>query len=148
MPLRRAAHAVYDCQYHLVWTPKRRRAVLEGAVGRRLAELFMEIGEAYDIDIEEMHVAVDHVHLLCCFPPRLSISQVVTRLKSLSARTLFREFPHLPQRLWGGSLWEEGYFVRTVGESLTGQVIRRYIQGHRAQDPAFEAEEAGQLDLF
>jgi len=92
MPLRRASHCVYcvyDCQYHLVWTPKRRRSVLGGAVGQRLEELFREIGEEYDIWIEEMHVADDaddHVHLYCAFPPRLSVTQVVTRFKSLSAR--------------------------------------------------------------
>ncbi len=108
MSLRRAAHSVYDCQYHLVWTPKRRRPVLSGAVGERLSVLFVEIAEAYDIEIEELHVAEDHVHLYCSFPPRLSISAVVTRLKSLSARTLFSEFPDLRKRMWNGKLWEEG----------------------------------------
>jgi putative transposase len=150
MSLRRAAHAVYDCQYHLVWTPKRRRAILQGSVGRRLGEMFVEIGEAYDIEIETLHVASDHVHLLCSFPPRLSISQAVTRLKSLSARGLFREFPALRRRLLGGELWEGGYFVRTVGESLTGATIRRYIERHQADTGGVDENEQddGQLDLF
>ena len=150
MSLRRAAHAVYDCQYHLVWTPKRRRALLQGAVGSRLGELFVQIGEAYDIEIETLHVASDHVHLLCSFPPRLSISQAVTRLKSLSARALFGEFPDLRRRLFGGELWEGGYFVRTVGESLTGATIRRYIERHQAHEAAEDQDEQGveQLDLF
>ena len=147
MPLRRAAHAVYDCQYHLVWTPKRRRALLQGVVGTRLGELFVQIGEAYDIEIAALHVASDHVHVLCSFPPRLSISQAVTRLKSLSARTLFREFPDLRRRLFGSELWEGGYFVRTVGESLTGATIQRYIERHQADDTAADQDD-GQLDLF
>ena len=150
MPLRRAAHAVYDCQYHLVWTPKRRRAILHGPVGTRLSELFVQIGQAYDIEIETLHVASDHVHLLCWFPPRLSISQAVTRLKSLSARGLFREFPDLGRRLYGGELWEGGYFVRTVGESLSGATIRGYIERHPADNTTEDQDDQdeGQLDLF
>ena len=148
MSLRRAAHSVYECQYHLVWTPKRRRPVLAGAVGERLSKLFVEIGEAYDIEIEELHVAEDHVHLYCSFPPRLSISAAVMRLKSLSARALFAEFPALKQRMWGNKLWEEGYFVRTVGDAVTGDIVKRYIARHRDNAPVADESDQEQLDLF
>lgn len=134
MPLRRAAHSVYDCHYHLVWTPKRRRAVLSGEIRERLGELFVQIAEAYDIGIEEMHVAEDHVHLFVWFPPRLSISQVVMYLKSLSARKLFSEYPELRRRMWNGALWEDGFFVRTVGEGVEAEVVRRYIRRHEDEE--------------
>ena len=159
MPLRHAAHSVYDCQYHLVWTPKRRRPVLSGLVGQRLTELFVEIGECYDIEISELHVAPDHVHIYCSFPPRLSISRAVTCLKSISARTLFREFPDLRRRMLSGELWEggllfgtnsHGYFARTAGDSLTGEIIRRYIRNHRDEQPSDETDtppDDPQLDL-
>jgi len=106
-------------------------------------ELFADIAEQYDITIEEMEVSPDHVHLFCSFPPRYSIAQVVTRFKSLSARAIFREFPRVKRRLWGGEFWEDGYFARTVGDKITAEVIRRYIQQHRI-------EKAGdaQLSLF
>ena len=87
-----------------------------------------------------MEVSPDHVHIFCSFPPRDSIVQVVTRLKSLSARAIFREFPRIKRRLWGGELWEDGYFARTVGDKITAEVIRRYIQHHRT-------EKAGDLQL-
>src|SRR5712692_11776135 len=93
--------------------------------------------------IEEMEVSPDHVHLFCSFPPRDSIAQVVTRFKSLSARVIFREFPRVKRRLWGGELWEDGYCARTVGDKVTAEVIRRSIQQHRLEktgDP--------QLSLF
>ena len=115
MALRRTPHAVYDTQYHLVWSPKYRKKILQGAVAQRLRELLLEIAQAYDISIEELEVSVDHVHVFCSFPPRYSISQVITRLKSLSARALFKEHPQLKKQLWGGELWEDGYFARTVG---------------------------------
>ena len=146
MSLRRSAHAVYEAQYHLVWCPKYRKAILQGAVAARLRALFQEIGYAYDVEIDTMEVAADHVHLFVSFPPRLSVAQAVTRLKSLSARALFAEFPQLRRQLWGGELWEDGYFFRTVGEQVTAEVIRRYILRHRGrgdQPPA-----PGQPGLF
>ena len=131
MGVRRSSHNVYDTQYHLVWAPKYRKKILTGVIGERMRELLLEIGESYRITIEEMEVSEDHVHLFCSFPPKLSITQVVTCLKSLSARTIFREYPHLRRQLWGGEFWEDGYFARTVGDKVTAQVIKRYIQNHR-----------------
>ena len=143
MVLRRTPHAVYDTLYHLVWSPKYRRDVLQGQIQRRVQELFADIAEQYAILIEEMEVSPDHGHIFCSFPPRYSIAQVVTRFKSLSARAIFREFPRVKQRLWGGELWEDGYFARTVGDKVTAEVIRRYIQQHR-----IEKSGDAQLSLF
>jgi len=143
MALRRTPHAVYDTLYHLVWSPKYRRDVLQGEVQQRVQELFADIAEQYDITIEEREVSPDPIHLFGSFPPRDSIAQVVTRFKSLSARALFREFPRIKRRLWGGELWEDGYFARTVGDKVTAEVIRRYIQQHR-----LEKSGDAQLSLF
>ena len=143
MVLRRTPHAVYDTLYHLVWSPKYRRAVLQGEIQQRVRELFVDIAEQYDITIEEMEVSPDHVHLFCSLPPRYSIAQVVTRFKSLSARAILREFPRIKRRLWGGELWEDGYCARTVGDKVTAEVIRRYIQQH-----CLEKTGDRQLSLF
>ena len=133
MVWRRAAHAAYDTAYHLVWSPKYRKKLLTGELAKRVEELFGEIGEAYDITIEEMEVSVDHVHIFCSFPPRYAISEVVGRLKSLSARAVFKEFPKVKRELWGGEFWEDGYFARTVGDKVTAEVIRQYIQRHKEE---------------
>ena len=133
MVCRRAAHSAYDTAYHLVWSPKYRKGLLTGALAKRVEELFREIGEAHDITIEEMEVSVDHVHIFCSFPPRYAISQIVGRLKSLSARAIFKEFPSVKRKLWGGELWEDGYFVRTVGDKVTAEVIRQYIRRHKEE---------------
>jgi putative transposase len=141
MVWRRAAHSAYDTAYHLVWSPKYRKGLLTGALAKRVEELFREIGEAHDITIEEMEVSVDHVHIFCSFPPRYAISQIVGRLKSLSARAIFKEFPSVKRKLWGGELWEDGYFVRTVGDKVTAEVIRQYIRRHKEEPDS-------QLKLF
>ena len=141
MVWRRAAHSAYDTAYHLVWSPKYRKALLTGELAKRVEELFREIGEAHEVTIEELEVSVDHVHIFCSFPPRYAISDVVGRLKSLSARAVFKGFPWVKRRLWGGELWEDGYFARTVGDKVTAEVIRQYIRRHREEsDP--------QLTLF
>jgi putative transposase len=90
-----------------------------------------EICEAYDIEIQEMELMEDHLHLLVSFSPSRSIGEAVRIIKSLSGRGLFREFPGLKKRLWGGELWEDGYFARTVGDRMTSEVIRKYIVSHR-----------------
>ena len=140
--LRRAAHSIYDTQYHIVWAPKYRKKILQGEVGQRVHKVLHEIAIAYDITIEELEVSVDHVHLFCSFPPRLSISQVVTRFKSLSARAIFQEHPEVKKQLWGGEFWEDGYFVRTVGDKVTAEVIKKYIQHHQKE------RDNPQLNLF
>ena len=142
MALRRASHCVYDTQYHLVWSPKYRKKILEGNVAQRMRDLLLEISEAHDIVIEELEVSLDHIHVFYSFPPRLSISQVVSRLKSLSARAIFQEYPQIKRQLWGGEFWEDGYFARTVGDKVTAEIIKKYIQQHR------DDKEDSQLVLF
>ncbi len=139
MTLKRASHAVYDTAYHLVWCPKYRKKIFaDKTVRERTEQLIKEISEEYGIEIEEMEVAIDHVHMLVSFPPKLSIGEVVRIVKSISARELFREFPRIKKRLWAGELWEDGYFARTVGDRMTRQIIDKYIKHHRdiEQGPA------------
>jgi len=137
--IKRTSHSVYDTSYHLVWCPKYRKRIFEREEVRERAEqMIREIGEAYDIEILEMELMEEHVHLLVSFPPSRSIGEVVRIIKSLSGRGLFREFPGLKRKLWGGEVWEDGYFARTVGDRMTRDVITRYIQHHRdlEQGPA------------
>ena len=127
MGLRRSSHAVYDTVYHLVWCPKYRKKIFgDKEIRERAKQLINEISEEYGMEIEEMEVAIDHVHILISFPPKYSIGQVVRTIKSISARELFREFPRIKKRLWAGELWEDGYFARTVGDRMTRQIIDKY----------------------
>lgn len=110
---------------------------------QRVKELFQEIAINHDIEIDTMEIAPEHVHLFVSFPPRYSIANVVGKFKSISASVLFREFPSVKQQLWGGEFWEDGYFARTVGDQITADVIRRYIQYHQHREHLPE-----QLELF
>jgi putative transposase len=136
--LRRSSHAVYDLKYHFVWIPKYRKRILTPEIADYAKQVFRKIAEEYDMVIDTVEVVEDHVHIFLEAPPRLSPSRIVQILKSMSARELFREFPRLRRQLWGGKLWSRGYFVRAVGDEVTGDVIRRYIQYHEHQQGAVQ----------
>jgi len=130
MGLKRTSHAVYEAKYHLVWCPKYRRKLEWGGAKERLEEIFKKIGRDFGIEIEAMEVGEEHVHFLLSFPPRYSIAKVVGIFKSISASKMFKEFEWLKEELWGGELWEDGYFVRTVGNQVTSEIIKKYIENH------------------
>ena len=113
-----------------MWCPKYRKKILVGEIRERVKELFFEIAKRYDFGIDRSEVAEDHIHILISFPPRYSITQVVGIIKGKSCSKIFVEYPMLKKKLWGGHLWEQGYFARTVGEQITDDVIRRYIEKH------------------
>jgi len=69
--------------------------------------------------------------------------KVVGILKSISASRIFQDHPEVKRELWGGEFWEDGYFARTVGDKVTSETIKRYIQYHRQ-----EGRTPQQLDLF
>jgi len=131
MAIRRTAHAVYDTKYHLVWAPKYRKLIKREDIRGRVKEVFLEIGEHHGFEIQEVKVAPDHVHVFLSFPPRYSMAHVVGVLKSISASKVFEEFSEVKKDLWGGEFWEDGYFVRTVGDKVTADLIKRYIRYHR-----------------
>jgi putative transposase len=62
-PVKRTRHAVYDLKYHIVWVPKYRKIVLKERIAKRLKEIFQEIAERYEFEIDAMAVREDHVHL-------------------------------------------------------------------------------------
>ncbi len=94
----------------------------------RLKEIFREIAERYEFEIDTMEAMEDHVHLFLVVPPKYAPARVVQIIKSISAKMMFREFPEIKKKLWGGELWNDGYFVRSVGDKVTADVIRKYIR--------------------
>ena len=136
-PIKRTSHAVYDLKYHMVWIPKYRKMILKGDLAKRLKVVFQEIAERYEFEIDTMEVKDDHVHLFLSAPPRYSPARVVQVIKSISAKMVFREFPEVKKQLWGGEFWSDGYFVRSVGDKVTSDLIRRYIKYHQDKQLSF-----------
>ena len=109
----------------------------------RVRELFLEIAEHHGFELEGLEVDKDHVHVFLSFPSKYSIGQVVGLLTAVSAREIRAGFPEVRQQLRGGEFWEDGYFVRTVGDKVTADVIKKYIRFHEAKKRGAE-----QLGLF
>jgi len=128
------SHAVYDTRYHLVWAPKYRKWILKEDLRDTAKELFEEILKARNCEIEEMEIAKDHVHIFTSIPPKYSVGDMVRVLKSVSAKEIFQRHPEVKKELWGGEFWEDGYFVRTVGDKVTSETINKCIKYHRHEE--------------
>ncbi len=101
-----------------------------------------EISERYEIIFEQIGCDKDHIHILCSFHPKYSISEVVRKFKSITAREIFKLHPEIKKDLWGGEFWSDGYYAATVGERGGWEVVKRYVknQGNR--------KDINQLRLF
>lgn len=142
-----AAHARYILWYHFVWTPKYRREMIRGeAVRSKIREVLREIEQRYDIEIKKVGIALDHLHLFLGAAPRYSPSEIANIIKSITAKELLRAFPWIREELWGGEFWEVGYAVRTVGDKVTAEIVKRYIEGHH-KSSGHEPHEI-QFELF
>ena len=142
MGIRRAKHAVYDLKYHLVWIPKYRKQILDKEISEYLKAIFNKVAEEYEFRIDTMEVMEDHVHIFVEVPPKYSPARVVQIMKSISAREAFSKFPDLRKQLWAGELWNDGYFVRSVGDKVTADIIRKYIEYQAHEDNSI------QLNMF
>lgn len=123
---------VYAIQYHIVWCVKYRHEILVEEIDVRLKEILVQIASDNNFTISEIESDSDHIHLLVDCTPQHSIPSMIKALKGVSARLLFKEFPKIKKKLWGGNLWNPSYFVATVSEHTEAQ-IRTYIQNQKVK---------------
>ena len=119
---------VYSCQYHVIFCPKYRRAVLEDAVARRLKEMILEKQAEYGYAVMSMEIMSEHVHLLLDVDPRIGVNNVVAKIKGYTSHELREEYPWLKKRL--PTLWTRSKFISTVG-AVTLDTVQRYIADQR-----------------
>lgn len=113
---------------HLIFVCKYRKAMLVGQLNDDVKCIFLSIAENSDFEIEVMETDADHVHFLIRYIPRLSIAQIVRRLKQESTRQLWLLHSKiLRKQYWYQKLfWSDGYFVCSIGEA-SPETIRQYI---------------------
>lgn len=121
-------NVVYSCKYHVVWCTKYRRTVLEKGADERLKKVLMEVAKEISIDILEMEIMPDYVHLLIEVDPQFGIHKAVKRLKGVSSKILREEFSFIKSRI--PTLWTNSYFVSTVG-GATLRDIKEYITSQK-----------------
>ena len=143
---RKLSHAIYCCEYHIVWVPKYRFRILSGVVKELLDEWIRQISEWKGVEILELTICTDHIHLVASVPPKLSISDYMGILKGKTAIKIFKSFPGLKLRpYWGNHFWARGYFVSTIG--IDEEKIKRYV-AYQEERERQEESQSREFDLF
>lgn len=121
-------HNVTVLLYHLVFPAKYRRAVIDAQVDEVLRDVCLQIEDRYQVKFLEIGTDEDHLHFLVQSVPTYTVSKLVTIIKSITAREVFRLCPRVKKQLWGGEFWSDGYFASTVGKHGDEDMIRKYVQ--------------------
>jgi REP element-mobilizing transposase RayT len=111
-----------------VFPAKYRRAVFDAHVDEVLRDVCLAIEDRYQLKFLEIGTDEDHVHFLVQSVPKYSVTKLVTTIKSITAREIFRSCPHVKKQLWGGEFWTDGYFASTVGKHGNEDMIKKYVQ--------------------
>ena len=129
MGIKKTSHARYELWYHLAFCTKYRKRVFnDEKTKKEVALLFREIALHYDLEVGQIEVLSDHVHLTLTAPPRIAPAEAVAILKSVSTKLLFKRYKWLKSQYWGGEAWAGDYFVRSIGSGLTKEAIEKYIK--------------------
>jgi putative transposase len=112
----------------LIFATKHRKKLLRGAVEEDMKQILFEISNQSDFTIDIMESDIDHIHILIDFPPKLSISSIVNRLKAVTTNRIYKKHSSLlKQQYWKeNTFWSDGYFVCTTGDACT-ETIKKYI---------------------
>lgn len=133
--------------YHFVWIPKYRHKVFIEPYRTVLKEIIYKIGYDYNIEIVELEIPTDHIHMVVKSEPKKCPSEIMRVVKSISARNFFRVYPEVKKKyFWGGKLWTQSFFVETIGNA-NDKVIREYVRNQLKQMDVLERK-AKQLKLF
>ena len=143
----RKSHNVSILLYHFVCPAKYRKAVIDKEVDQVLKEVCLDIADRYQIEFLEIGTDKDHVHFLVQSVPTYSPTKIITTIKSLTAREVFVRVPSVKKQLWGGEFWTDGYYVGTVGQHATEEVIKEYVK-QQGQEEEYEQLHVQQLKLF
>ncbi len=134
---RRLSHTIYECKYHLVFCPKYRRPVLKDEIREYVrGEIGNLLRQKEGIEIMEMNVQSDHIHLVVWIPPKYAVSAVMGYLKGKLAIRLLQKYERLGKQFWGRHIWGRGYCVSTIG--IDEQRIREYVQWQEKKEQEME----------
>ena len=125
------AHSKWDCKYHVVFVPKRRRKAIFWNIRRQPGPIFHVLAKQKECQILEGHLMADHVHMCIAIPPKHPVASVIGFLKGKSAIAIAR-LSGKERNFSGEHFWARGYAVSTVGFEL--EQVRQYIREQDAAD--------------
>ena len=87
-----AAHCVYNLKAHLIFVVAYRRKAISSRILQRLIENFSHVYLCEQSKLLECSGERDHVHRLISYPPKLCLSELISKLKAISSLKIRREF--------------------------------------------------------
>ena len=142
------SHNVSVLLYHYVCPAKYRRVVFSQEVDNSLKEICIELSKRYSIHFLEIGTDNNHVHFLLQSVPMYSPTRIVTIIKSITAREIFKIHPKVKELLWGGEFWSGGYFVNTVSKFGDENTISQYVKEQGLEKEYKRLHKDNQLALF
>jgi putative transposase len=130
---KRLSHSVWLCTYHIVFCPKYRHKILEGkaeVVVRN--ELYRLCAHKDQVQIEEINIQIDHIHMIISLPPKYAVSDFMGYLKGQSATKLLQNKKQLSLKFYDKHIWSRGYCVSTIG--LNEEKIRKYVKWQQERE--------------
>ena len=135
------SHTKWDCKYHVVFIPKRRKKAIFGGIRKYLGKMLHELAGQKGCKIVEGHLMADHIHMCISIPPKYSVSNIVGFIKGKSAIGIARKFQGRSRNFTGENFWARGYFVSTVG--LDEEMVRAYIREQEEEDERYDQLKLG-----
>ncbi len=126
------SHSKWRCQYHIVFAPKYRRKEVYGKLKKDIGEILRKLCEQKHVEIIEANACSDHIHMLVCIPPSLSVAQFMGFLKGKSSLMIFDRHANLKYKYGSRHFWCRGYYVDTVGRNQ--KAIATYIKNQLQED--------------
>ena len=117
--------ATFNLGYHLIWCPKYRRPILKGDIELKLKELIQIKCDSINVNLIEIEIMPDHVHLFVKSEPTASPHWIVQQIKGYTSRIMRDEFKELKSKL--PTLWTRSYFCESVGH-ISEDTVKKYIQ--------------------
>ena len=110
-------HSVFLLYYHLVLVVKYRRKVFDDTMSDYAKDMFVRLGENYNISLVEFNHDIDHVHILFKAHPNTEMSKFINAYKSASSRLIKKNFPQVKRKLWKEYFWSRSFCLLTTGGS-------------------------------
>ena len=129
--LRHDRHTVSLLTAYMVFSPKYRGKVLVGDVAMLAEAIIRKTCMELDIEVIDMAVNPDHVHLFIKYSPKYSVSYILKMIKGRSSRVLRKEFPHLKEWCYD-HLWAPSCHHSSVGAGW--DVVKKYISTHNTYE--------------
>ena len=143
---KKLSHVIYHHTFHVVWTPKYRYRILEGQIKDLLEHDIRGLCEWKRVEVLDLKIQPDHIHLVVSIPPKVSVSTLMGVLKGKTAIKIFKSYPQLKKKpYWGNHFWARGYCSSTIG--LDEEMVRKYVKYQEDEEKKSERQQQ-EFSLF